>query len=107
MLYYFFGLLWNHALGVALSNFIISSTVCLWYFKKGKSHLGKSPVWTSMKRSILHLGSIAFGSFIIGILGFVRAILAFIHVKPNFSHYLLYRGDLRKSIMKKLRKDFA
>jgi len=77
--YYFFALLWSHAFGVAFSQFIIASAVCLWYFKKGKAHLGKSPVWTSVGRGFIHLGSIAFGSFLIGLLEALKIAMSFIH----------------------------
>jgi len=77
--YYIFALIWSHAFNAALSQFIIASAVCLWYFKKGKAHLGKSPVWKSVGRAFLHWGSIALGSFLIGLLEFIKLIISFIH----------------------------
>jgi len=79
--YYFFALLWNHALGVALSQFIIASTVCLWYFKQGTKRFGVSPIKASLRRSINHMGSLAFGSFLIGFLQFVKHVLDYVQKK--------------------------
>jgi len=76
--YYFFALLWNHAIGVAISQFIIASTVCLWYFKQGSKKSGVSPIGTSFKRAVNHMGSLAFGSFLIGLLEFIKYALHFV-----------------------------
>ena len=83
MVYYVFALIWSHAFNGALCQFIIASAVCLWYFKKGKAHSGLSPVWKSFKRTKNHIGSVAFGSFLIGVLSFFRAILAYLKVKQS------------------------
>jgi len=76
--YYLFALCWNHAFGVALSQFIIASTVCLWYFKHGSRKGGVSPIGRSFKRSVYHMGSLALGSFVIGLAQFIKFILNYI-----------------------------
>jgi hypothetical protein len=76
--YYLFGLLWNHAFDSALCQFIICSTVCVWYFNNGRGDNPKAAVWTSVKRSIRHLGSIALGSFLIALLDLIRIIMNYI-----------------------------
>lgn len=81
--YYVFALFWNHTFTVALSQFIIASAVCIWYFKQSKSNLNKSPVWTSVKRSLLHLGSIAFGSLLVALLDMIRIVLKYLSDKLN------------------------
>jgi len=83
LMYYGFALFWNHALGVAISQFIIASTVCLWYFKHGTKKGGVSPIGRSLKRSVLHMGSLAFGSFLIGLTQFIRFVLKYIANKVN------------------------
>jgi len=81
--FYVFALLWNHALGVAISQFIIASTVCLWYFKQGSKRGGVSPIGSSIRRSVCHMGSLAFGSFLIGLLQFIKIVLEYIHKKAT------------------------
>jgi len=77
--YFIFGLFWNNAFDIALSQFIISSTVCMWYFKITKSITGKFPLITSLFRCITHFGSIAYGSLLVGILDFWRLIITFLN----------------------------
>jgi len=81
LLYYLFALMWSHSFNAALCQFIIASAVCLWYFKKSKANSGVSPVWKSFKRSKLHIGSVAFGSLLIGVLSFLRALIAYLQAK--------------------------
>lgn len=78
MAYHVVGLFWNHAFIVSLSQFIISSSVCLWYFGQGKSQVESSTIWKSVKRSFYHLGSIALGSFIIALVGIIKLIFEYI-----------------------------
>ena len=93
MIYYVFALIWSHAFNGALCQFIIASAVCLWYFKKSKANSGISPVWKSFKRSKNHIGSVAFGSFLIGVLSFFRAILSYLKVKNLYRENFNMKKD--------------
>mmetsp|Transcript_19959 Transcript_19959/g.17044 ORF Transcript_19959/g.17044 Transcript_19959/m.17044 type:complete len:109 (-) Transcript_19959:209-535(-) len=79
VIYYVFGLIWNHAFLNALSTFIIASSVVLWYFRKATSR-PPAPVATSICRALFsHIGSIAMGSFAVAIVDFFRMLVSFFH----------------------------
>jgi len=78
MLWYFiFGGLWKNAFLEALCQFILASSVCIWYFSGGqKAH---RPIGRSLHKAWrYHLGSLAFGSLILAIVQFIRLILAYV-----------------------------
>ncbi|XP_022315112.2 choline transporter-like protein 1 isoform X1 [Crassostrea virginica] len=76
--YHIFGFLWISAFIVACQDFVIASAISTWYFKRDKSSLG-CPILTGIWRIIrYHMGSIAFGSFIIAVVRLARMILAYI-----------------------------
>lgn len=65
--YLLFSLLWNNAVLVAIGQMTIAGAVGVWYWK------GTSPVSTGLKNCFrYHLGSIAFGSFILAIVQLVK-----------------------------------
>jgi len=82
-----FGLFWINAFIDALSQFVIASTGCLWYFEQGikkenNPNVHNSKVTTSFYRAFrYHLGSLAFGSLIIAIIQFMIAVLEYIKEK--------------------------
>jgi len=82
--YFIFGGLWKNAFFDALSQFVLASSVCIWYFAGGqKVH---EPFKRSFHRAFrYHLGSLAFGSFILAVVQFIRLILAYVaeQVKKN------------------------
>ena len=60
---------------------VIAGAVAGWYFTRDKSDL-KLPILGSFKRLVIyHLGTVAFGSFIIALVQLVRMILAYIERK--------------------------
>ena len=73
-----FGLIWVHAFFHAIPQFVIASTACIWYFRKTQKQ--QSPITVSLCRSILHLGSIAMGSLLLGILDYFRMMVSIIEV---------------------------
>ena len=80
-LYHLFGLLWLANFIVACQHMVIAGAVAGWYFTRDKSDL-KLPILASFKRLVIyHLGSVAFGSFIIALVQLVRMILAYIERK--------------------------
>ena len=80
-LYHLFGLLWLANFIVACQHMVIAGAVAGWYFTRDKSDL-KLPILGSFKRLVIyHLGTVAFGSFIIALVQLVRMILAYIERK--------------------------
>jgi len=77
---HFFGLIWTHTFLHALPQFVVSSSACIWYFRKAKDPRSKSPILVSICRSILHLGSIAMGSIMIGLVDYLRMFMSIIEV---------------------------
>eukprot|EP00927_Polykrikos_kofoidii_P026657 TRINITY_DN23703_c0_g1_i1.p1 TRINITY_DN23703_c0_g1~~TRINITY_DN23703_c0_g1_i1.p1 ORF type:complete len:836 (+),score=118.48 TRINITY_DN23703_c0_g1_i1:353-2509(+) len=78
----FFSFLWNNALLVALGQCIIAGAVGVWFFRRGKSGDRKESamaVTSSLKIALwYHLGSLAFGSFILAVVQFVKYMLQFL-----------------------------
>lgn len=75
----FFSFLWNNAFLVALGQLIIAGACAVWFFtpreEKGKTRAVRTGVWISFR---YHLGSLAFGSFIIALVQFVRYTLMYL-----------------------------
>lgn len=72
----FFVFLWNNALNIAIGQCIIAGAVGVWFFtpnaEKGKRGAIKTSVWNVFR---YHLGSLAFGSFIIAVIQFIRYLM--------------------------------
>eukprot|EP00744_Colponema_vietnamica_P000742 GILI01001290.1.p1 GENE.GILI01001290.1~~GILI01001290.1.p1 ORF type:complete len:606 (+),score=184.83 GILI01001290.1:72-1889(+) len=84
-LYHLFGLLWNNAFLIALNQLIVAGAACIWYFapvveggQRDTSGAVRKSVWRAFR---YHLGSLAFGSFIIAVVQFIRIILSYIQKK--------------------------
>jgi len=79
--YSFFGLLWNHAFLAALPQFVIASACCMWYFAQGQGKEPQSPVGKSITRGLVyHLGSLAFGAFVIAVIDAIRIVVTYFEV---------------------------
>jgi len=66
--YFIFGGLWNNAFFMAMCYFIIASSCCIWYFAQGPGQGAEGAIRKSVYRVFrYHLGSLAFGSFILAI----------------------------------------
>jgi len=77
-LYFLFGLFWNHAFLAGMSQFVIISACCIWYFSRANRKRPEAPVSKSLFRGVVfHLGSIAMGSFAIAVLGILRVIMSY------------------------------
>jgi choline transporter-like protein 2/4/5 len=76
-LYYFvFGTLWTNALLQAMGIFVIASACTMWYYSHGPGQELDSPILRSYKMSIrYHLGSLAFGSFILAVVQFLELVV--------------------------------
>lgn len=83
--YHIFGLLWTNQFIVGFGYVVIAHCIGEYYWKRGlRSDMTTLPVWTGMKVTILHhLGSIAFGSFIVAVIQFVRLMLEYIDRKTK------------------------
>ncbi|XP_074640243.1 choline transporter-like protein 1 [Tubulanus polymorphus] len=81
--FYVFGFLWLTQFVVACHEIVIAGAIATWFFTRNKKKLGCcSPILASIGRLIrYHLGSAAFGSFIIALVKFARLILAYIQKK--------------------------
>jgi len=80
--YYIFMMFWVAELCTALSHFVLSYCTQLWYFtpyEDGKKHAPGFPIFRGYKIGIqYHLGSLAFGSFLVAVLRMVRLIVGYI-----------------------------
>jgi len=81
---HFFGLLWGMAFIVAIGDMIIAGAVGQWYFTRetnGEKDL-KSPVMRSVHAALrFHLGTAAFGSLVLALVGLVKWIMRYITKK--------------------------
>jgi choline transporter-like protein 2/4/5 len=81
--YHFFGLLWTGGFILAFLFMSLAVSVSTWYFLEPPRNAPmNSPVWKGVKTTFrYHMGTISFGSFIIGVVQFVRALLLYISHK--------------------------
>lgn len=82
MIYQLFGLLWVVALTLACTSFVIICSVSMWYFSHNSDTKATSSIMTGIGWVFrYHLGSLAFGSFIIALIWFVRLIFEYLEKK--------------------------
>jgi len=84
--YFLFGLFWLIAFFIALSQFTVGATTCIWYFSgqgsDDASKAGSVNVSTALAWAIkLHLGSLAFGSFLIACTSILKVVFEVIAKK--------------------------
>ena len=77
-----FGLFWNVAFLLTLSNFIINGAVCFWYYNSTTKvkHTITTSIWWAVR---YHLGTIAFGSFILAVVWVLRVVAEYIQQKQE------------------------
>jgi len=80
VIYLFFAFLWMVALILACNFFVMATSVCMWYFTstadtRGKISIGRSIWWTIR----YHLGSLAFGSFLLALIWAIRIAFEYIN----------------------------
>lgn len=81
--FYFFGGLWINAFLQAFNQFVLASCAAIWYFNQGPDHgsIHRAPILTSFWRAIrYHLGSLAFGSFILAVVQFIKYMMLYLQV---------------------------
>ena len=75
----FFGLLWIFAFIQAKTSFITMVSASTYYFSSGPEKEGEGDVALGFKWAYLyHAGSLAFGSFIIAVIQFIRVVFMFL-----------------------------
>eukprot|EP00445_Apocalathium_hangoei_P011186 CAMPEP_0203874924 /NCGR_PEP_ID=MMETSP0359-20131031/20538_1 /ASSEMBLY_ACC=CAM_ASM_000338 /TAXON_ID=268821 /ORGANISM="Scrippsiella Hangoei, Strain SHTV-5" /LENGTH=1007 /DNA_ID=CAMNT_0050793713 /DNA_START=65 /DNA_END=3089 /DNA_ORIENTATION=- len=74
----FFVFLWNNAFNVAMGQIMIAMAVSIWFFTKN-SEKSKTPVVLRSVKTIIryHVGSVAFGSFIVAVIQFIRYLMKY------------------------------
>lgn len=81
VIFHVFALLWNVAFLHYYAHFVVASTCAIWYFNAGKSQNGffSWPILTSAWWGLrYHLGSLAFGSFILAVCWLIQMCLMYI-----------------------------
>lgn len=74
--YWLFMGFWKQAFVTALVQFVIASSCVIWYFSQGSGQLVTAPVSKSFYRAFrFHLGTLAFGSFILAVVRMIRFML--------------------------------
>jgi hypothetical protein len=89
IMYHVFGFLWINSFIVGCAQFIVGCSACIWYFEcstdsQGRGTMRKATKWLFR----YHLGSIAFGSFVIAVCQMIRII---------FEYYRRKAGNLEKA----------
>jgi Plasma-membrane choline transporter len=86
--YNLFGFLWVEQFLVALGQMTMAGAIAIWYWQRedenGHRELPLSPVLKSFWITIrYHLGSLAFGSFILAVVKFIRAMIKWVQQRLN------------------------
>lgn len=80
--FHLFALFWCLAFFLAWVQFVVAATATQWYFTSSSDAGGSGSVSKSAYWSIrYHLGSLAFGSFILAVVMFIRVIFEYMKVK--------------------------
>ncbi|XP_077991866.1 choline transporter-like protein 1 [Glandiceps talaboti] len=80
--YHLFGLLWGAAFLWACQEITIAGAVAIWFFTRDKKKMPMFPILKSIGRVMrYHLGSVAFGSFLIALVQMARIVLGYIQSK--------------------------
>ena len=80
--YHFFGLLWTSQFIVAVTLTTLAGAFAPFYWTRGVAGEVRAPVSTSLKRTLRYsLGSLAFGSFIVAVIQFVRTVVKYMENK--------------------------
>jgi hypothetical protein len=81
-LYHLFGGLWVNAFLIGCFQFIVAAACAVWYFSHTSDTAGSGSIWMGIKWILrYHLGSVAFGSFIIAVVQFIRLIFEYYRQK--------------------------
>jgi len=76
-----FALLWNMALFLTISHFVIACATAIWYFPSSRNEAG-SPILRSIWWMFrYHIGSLALGSLLLALVWLVRIAAQYIHEK--------------------------
>lgn len=76
--YSWFCFLWNNAFNIAMGQAIVAMAVCQWFFadkSQGRPSVVRPAIATICR---YHLGTIAFGSFIIALIQFIRSVMRYL-----------------------------
>lgn len=77
-LYTLFGYLWMNAFLIGIAQFVISAAAAMWYFTSTSDSNGSGSTIKGFYWAFrYHLGSIAFGSFLIALVQFIRLIFEY------------------------------
>jgi solute carrier family 44 protein 1 (choline transporter-like protein) len=79
--YYVIGLIWTSEFILACQQMVIAGTVTTWYFTRDKASLSCTVGKATSRLILHHIGSVAFGSFIILLVKLPRLILMYIQNK--------------------------
>jgi hypothetical protein len=79
--YLLFCLLWTAQFIIAVGQLTLAMAISSWYFTRDKSTVGNSTLISAIHNTWYHLGTAAFGSLIIAIIEFIRAIISYMQKK--------------------------
>jgi len=86
--YMLFVLLWTAQFIIAVGQITLALAVSTWYFTRDKGGIGSGTLCSAMSvTGCYHLGTAAFGSLIIAVVEFVRAVIAWMQKKAKQSEY--------------------
>jgi len=82
LLYHLFGLLWTFNWIIGISEVTISGAIADWYWSFEGKEQKPFPVLRSFGRTLrYHLGSVAFGALLLGIIQFIRIIMLYLQTQ--------------------------
>lgn len=77
--FFLFGYFWTTQFIVACGQMIVAMALCCYYFTRDKSKIGNTTVLTALRLVCrYHLGTVAFGSFLIAVVKLVRAYIEYL-----------------------------
>jgi len=93
--YHFVGLIWTSEFILACQQFVIAAAVSTWFFTRDKGSLSCTLSKSVGRLTFHHIGTVAFGSFIITLVKIPRYILMYIQQKCDGSESLIAKACLK------------
>jgi hypothetical protein len=95
-IYHLFGLLWTTAFLIGINEMVIAGSIATWYFTRDKRKLPCSVVLRTCGRTMrYHVGTVAFGSFLIAVVQAIRLIISYMQKQLKGSQWRIARFMLK------------
>lgn len=85
-IYYLFGLLWSYNVIIAVCQCTVAGAISVWYWTRKNTAKVHNSIWRAFYYCFrFHFGSLVLGALLVGIVQFIRCILAYLQAQAEKS----------------------